>query len=124
MVQHRKVNTPANLRSFDPHSTRSSQAITGASAKASGRSLSQEVSYRLRRTFIEDDKIEAAFGGRENYLVMRMVGLAMQWGAMTFRRKSTVWMHDPGLFDVVVKSVNGVLEQFVHPRRLLRRFKK
>jgi hypothetical protein len=40
-------------------------------AKASGRSLSQEVEHRLRRSFVEDDKIADAFGDRRTYRLMR-----------------------------------------------------
>ena len=46
-------------------------------AKTSGRSLSQEVEHRLRRSFVEDDKIADAFGDRRTYRLMRMMADAI-----------------------------------------------
>lgn len=83
-------------------------------AQASGRSISQEVEHRLRRTFIQDDRIEDAFGSRENYTVLRIVGLAMQYARVPFHGTPD-WRSDPLAFDVVVRTVNRVLEAIRPP---------
>jgi hypothetical protein len=79
-----------------------------SAAKSSGRSLSQEIEYRLRRSFDEDRNIFDLFGGRQLYAIFRIIPrLAELHGA---RRDD--WLHDPYLFDQTLRSVNAVLEQF------------
>ena len=80
-----------------------------AAAKKRGRSLSQEVENRLRRTFIEDEKMEVAFGSRTNFLILRIVGLAMQYANHHPASRSLEWTDDPVAFDTVVKCVGNVL---------------
>jgi hypothetical protein len=88
------------------------RAALQEASKKSGRSLSQEIEHRLRRTFIEDKKeVADIWGSRQNLTIMRMVALAMQlqWNPFsnhTFER----WLDDPVLFDQAVKTVNKVLE--------------
>ncbi|MBM2711677.1 hypothetical protein JQK88_10505 [Mesorhizobium caraganae] len=81
-----------------------------SAAKASGRSLSQEIEHRLRRTFIDDARIEDAFGGRRNYLLMRMVALAAET-AFRFagKNENSNWLDEPIAFDAAVKMINEVL---------------
>jgi hypothetical protein len=89
-----------------------------SAARSSGRSLSQEVEHRLRRTFIEDEKIGDAFGSRQNFLIMRIVALTMQfqWNPFfTHGWYEKNWLDDPLMFDQVRKTVNRVLEA-IRPR--------
>jgi hypothetical protein len=84
-------------------------------ARKSGRSISQEVESRLRRTFIEDDKIEAAFGNRRNYLIMRAAAIAIEWQVHPSRESEEgyeAWLNDPHRFDNVLKTITAVLEKF------------
>ena len=43
-------------------------------AKANGRSLSQELEHRLRRTFIEDDKSIEWYGSEQTAAVVKLIG--------------------------------------------------
>ncbi|CAN7732594.1 hypothetical protein [Mesorhizobium sp. LjNodule214] len=79
-----------------------------AAAKASGRSLSQEIEHRLRRTFIDDARIEDAFGGRRNYLLMRMVALAAE-SAFRFTGRESNWLDEPVAFDAAFKMIQEIL---------------
>ena len=80
-----------------------------AAAKHSGRSLSQEIEYRLRRSFDEDKRIFELFGGRRNYAVLRLVADVMQTIYNPFRPDAD-WLDDPYQFDQLVTAVASVLE--------------
>src|SRR6516164_3768972 len=49
--------------------------------EASGRSLSQELEHRLRRTFIDDDKAVEFYGSDRNEAVLKLVGVTIQSAA-------------------------------------------
>lgn len=83
-------------------------------AKQSGRSLSQEIEYRLRRSFDEDKGLFEKFGGRRNYAVLRLIADVMQVICNPFRPGSD-WLDDPYLFDQLVKALAPVLESFRPP---------
>src|SRR5665213_3311745 len=85
-----------------------------AAAKVSGRSLSQEVEHRLRRTFVDEDRSENAFGSRRNYLLMRMAATALQ-SAQNPQNPKAEWLDDPVAFDQAMKFLNAVLKQ-VRPK--------
>lgn len=53
----------------------------------SGRSVSQEVEYRLRRSFVEDDKIADTFGDRQTYRVMRMIADAIHLAMADLKKR-------------------------------------
>ena len=78
-------------------------------AKKSGRSLSQEVEHRLRRSFVEDDKIADAFGDRRTFRIMRMMA-----DAVTLLREQPWatghWLDDPRDFEVAVMTMVGLLD--------------
>lgn len=74
--------------------------------KVSGRSLSQEVEHRLRRSFVEDDKIADAFGDRRTYRLMRMMADAMHLSAGS----QTDWLSNPFDFHIAISAALGVLE--------------
>jgi hypothetical protein len=83
-------------------------ALEAASAK-SGRSLSQEIEYRLRNSFLDDKRIEETFGSRANYAVMRMIASVAD-AMMNTKHRSAEWSSDPYLFDQVVKATVYVLD--------------
>ena len=49
-----------------------------AATEASGRSLSQELEHRLRRTFIEDDKAVEFYGSQSNAAILKLIGAVIQ----------------------------------------------
>ncbi|TIW73405.1 MAG: hypothetical protein E5V58_10905 [Mesorhizobium sp.] len=79
-------------------------------AAARGRTLSDEIQMRLRRTFIDDEKIEEIFGDRETYMLLRVVALAIQLvpGEISFHDQS--WLQNPAKFDMAAKTINRLLE--------------
>jgi hypothetical protein len=86
------------------------KAALESAAEDSGRSLSQEVAHRLRRTFVEDERMADAFGSRRNYLVVRMIGLAMQASKIYGDDQAADWLDDPASFDAAVTMANVILK--------------
>lgn len=104
------------------------EALEQASAK-SGLSISSEVESRLRRSFIEDDKITDALGGRQMYAVLRLISSSMsavgQHSYFFEHRKlaeEADWLGDPYAFDQAIKATTTILESLrpegdVEPKR-------
>jgi hypothetical protein len=82
-------------------------------AKSSGRSLSQEVEHRLRRSFVEDDKIADAFGDRRTYRLMRMMSDAIQLSQKEENDEN--WLDDPFRFRVALAAMRSVIEAIEPP---------
>jgi hypothetical protein len=76
--------------------------------KDSGRSLSQEIESRLRRTFYEDREIAAAFGDSKVFVLMRMVALALS-SVQDSRKPAVKWYDDLNLFNHALRTVRAVL---------------
>jgi hypothetical protein len=93
------------------------RAALEKASKKSGRSLSQEIEHRLRRTIIEDEKIEAAFGSRQNFNIMRTVAMALhlRTGHLAERDGLPYWLTDAKFFDQTVKMVGNVLSALRPP---------
>lgn len=79
--------------------------------KTSGRSLSQEVEHRLRRSFVEDDKIADAFGDRRTYRVMRLMSDAIYLS----QKNDENWLDDPFRFRVALAAMRSVVEAIEPP---------
>src|SRR3546814_727442 len=77
----------------------------------SGRSLSQEIEARLRASFENERAISDAFGDRQTYAVMRIIG-----GVLDALRNPGEdrpdWLDDPYAHDAMVGAVLNVLEVF------------
>ena len=85
------------------------RAALEKAAKASKRSLSQEIEFRLRRSFSEDKTLTERFGNRRTY---RLFQLAADVANALWNpdKKEADWLDDPSLFDVVAIAINGVLQ--------------
>jgi hypothetical protein len=93
-------------------------------AKASGRSLSQELEHRLRDTFIEDDNVVNFYGGPSNAGIVKLIGAVIQstctnWMVKTpdgwapdLDKDSGEWLRDPKLFDQVLTAIVHALMWF------------
>jgi hypothetical protein len=79
-------------------------------AKANGRSMSQEVEHRLKRSFAEDTDIIQIFGGERNYAVMRLVASIIE-SIRPASASKTDWLDDPALFDRALEGISAVLAQ-------------
>src|SRR5215831_7324793 len=73
-------------------------------AKTSGRSLSQEVEHRLRRSFVEDDKIADAFGDRRTYRLMRLMSDAIH---LSLNKNDENWLDDPFRFRIALEAMRS-----------------
>jgi len=76
-------------------------------AKTSGRSLSQEVEHRLRRSFAEDEKIADTFGDRRTYRLMRLMSDAIH---LLQKENDGHWLDDPFRFRVALAAMRSVVE--------------
>jgi hypothetical protein len=97
-------------------STRISPELRGAmekAAKSSGRSLSQEVEHRLRRSFAEDETIVDLFGSRQTYRVMRMMADAIhicQRPDVERPEVSFDWITNPAAFHLARQAIISILD--------------
>ena len=88
------------------------RARLAAAAKAGKRSLSQEVEYRLRRTFIEDDTDARNFGSEQTGAVVRLLGatIAAAIAKISARGKGGHdWLAEPWAFDDVKDAIDHML---------------
>jgi len=95
-----------------------------AAAALSGRSLSQELEHRIRRTFIEDDKAVEFYGSESNAAILKLIGAVIQstctnWFVKTadgwvpdLKKNPEEWLRDPKLFDQVLTAVVHALIWF------------
>lgn len=93
-------------------------------AKASGRSLSQELEHRLRASFIDEDKVVDFYGSESTGAVVKLLGAVIQstctnWFVKTgddwtpdLRRDAGEWLRDGKLFDQVLTAVVHALTWF------------
>lgn len=82
------------------------RAVLEEAARESGRSLSQEIEYRLRRSFDGDRIISEKFGSRQNYAVLRLLAALFD----TAPREGRTWLNDPANFDHIRRSIMAVLD--------------
>jgi hypothetical protein len=76
-----------------------------AAKTASGRSLSQELEHRLRRTFIEEDKAVEFYGTEQNAAVVRLIGATIQSAAVRISTKGKhEWLKEQWLFELAVAA--------------------
>ena len=78
-----------------------------AAAHASGRSLSQEVEHRLRRTFADDVEVTKIFGSPRNYGLMRVIAAIIDTVDLG---TAGDWFARPESYDKVAEAVIAVLE--------------
>jgi hypothetical protein len=89
--------------------------------KASGRSLSQELEWRLRGSFVEDDKAVDFYGSAQNAAILKLLGLVIQAVGTTRLQKRAgkwgpnpaegdEWLRNPELFDSVCNAIQHTLE--------------
>jgi hypothetical protein len=79
-------------------------------ASESGKSLSQEIEHRLRRSFDQDERVILKYGTRRNYAVLRIIASLME----SFHkpgRENVDWLDDPEAFQQLVRAVNVVLRE-------------
>jgi hypothetical protein len=84
-----------------------------AAAQANGRSLSQELEHRLRRTFGDDDKAVEFFGTGQTAAVVKLIGATINSAAARgSAQKKQDWLKEQWLFDDVMDAIAHVLLWF------------
>jgi hypothetical protein len=78
-----------------------------AEAKLSGRSLAQEVEFRLERSFLEQDALYDEFGGKERFNMMKWFALAMR---LSERITEQPLETDRETFRIAAKAMLTMLE--------------
>ena len=93
-------------------------------AKAHGRSVSQELEHRLRRTFTEDDHIVDFYGSQSNAAILKLLGAVIQAAGTNWLVKTAEgwvpdihkdpgeWLRDPKLFNEVLTAIIHTLNWF------------
>jgi hypothetical protein len=83
-----------------------------SAANASGRSLSQEIEYRLRRGLESDDKIKELFGSRRNYRIMQLVALCTELAIdpADIDTMNQDWLDSPVKFEIAKLTIIKLLE--------------
>src|SRR4051794_16237751 len=80
-------------------------ALLAESAKSRGKTFSDEIQSRLRRTFQDDEKTTAAFGHPQTFLIMRIAAMAIERCAATLDIKDN-WLEDSTAFDLAQGTIN------------------
>jgi TraY domain len=89
------------------------RALLEKAARTSGRSLSQELEHRLRRTFRDDDWDIKLYGTKENAAVVNLVGATIQSASTTnSAARKHDWLKEQWLFDDVMAAIRHVLLWF------------
>ena len=83
-----------------------------AAAKASGRSLSQELEHRLRSTFSEDDLDIKLYGTGQNAAVVNLIGATIHSVSTRNLGRTNDWLKEQWLFDDVMMAIRHVLLWF------------
>lgn len=85
------------------------------SAHRRGVSMNTEIADRLERSFDTDQTIEAVFGSREIFAMMRMMASVLEpvgrsAGTVLQLPEGSHWLEDPFAYDQAVKAMNRVLD--------------
>jgi hypothetical protein len=100
------------------------RARLSEAAKAYGRSVSQELEHRLRRTFTEDDNIVDFYGSQSNAAILKLLGSVIQAAGTNWLVKTAdrwvpdvhkdpgEWLRDAKLFDEVLTAIIHTLMWF------------
>jgi hypothetical protein len=86
------------------------QMLQRAAAK-SGRSLSQEFEFRLRRGLDEDQKVETTFGDEKTYGLMKLAAQAVK-SMCELKDMKVHWTADPAAFDAAIEVIARTLKPF------------
>ena len=89
------------------------RARLSEAAKVSGRSVSQELEHRLRRTFTDDDKAVEFYGNEQNAAVVKLIGATINSTAVrTAAKQKYEWLKEQWLFDDVMDAIVHMLLWF------------
>ena len=78
-----------------------------AAAQRSGNNLSEEVTYRLKRTLREDREFEARYGGRASFRMANILGIAIDRTREKYGNRN--WLEDAEVFDFTMEVIVSAL---------------
>ena len=81
-----------------------------AAAAASGRSVSEEIEFRLAQSFDREPFIELVLGGDENAKVLQSIATVMKLESYKGH-----WLKDVETSDTVRRAINFLIGQFAEP---------
>jgi hypothetical protein len=84
-------------------------------AKRSGRSLSQEIESRLRRTFREEEDLAKEFGNADAARVFQAIAVTLNM-IRNPENPGADWLHDPYAFALAADAINATL-YLVRPKQ-------
>jgi hypothetical protein len=97
---------PLNMRT-----TKEVREKLEAAASESGRSLAQEVEFRVQQSLRDDEVRAEAFGGAHNYALMRLISAAI---AAVETSRGAKWTEDPHVFREAQAISVRVFEMYAH----------
>jgi len=88
------------------------KAALDEAAEKAGRTLSEEIQRRLRRTFVDDEQVAERFGDRQTYRLLQLIATAIKLVPHSHLSSGPreFWLQDAGLFDITMKLIVRMLE--------------
>src|SRR4051812_3657198 len=102
---------PEKKRVFASRVREDTWAMLQWTAAKSGRSVSQEFEFRLRRGLDEDEKIESAFGDLKTYGLMKLAAQAVR-SMCDLKNLKVHWTADVAAFDDALEAITRTLRGF------------
>jgi hypothetical protein len=106
-----KGEYPEKKRVFASRIREDTWEMLQRAAAKSGRSLSQEFEFRLRRSLDDDEKIESAFGDLKTFGLMELAAQAVK-SMCDLRNLKVHWTANLMAFDEALEVINRTLKGF------------
>jgi hypothetical protein len=106
-----KGEYPEKKRVFASRIREDTWEMLQRAAAKSGRSLSQEFEFRLRRSLDDDEKIESAFGDLKTFGLMKLAAQAVK-SMCDLKNLKVHWTADITAFDEALEVMTSTLKGF------------
>jgi hypothetical protein len=106
-----KGEYPEKKRVFASRVREDTWEMLQRAAAKSGRSVSQEFEFRLRRGLDEDQKIESTFGDLKTYGLMKLAAQAVK-SMCDLKNLKIHWTADVAAFDDALETITRTLRGF------------
>jgi hypothetical protein len=106
-----KGEYPEKKRVFASRVREDTWEMLQRAAAKSGRSVSQEFEFRLRRGLDEDEKIESTFGDIKTYGLMKLAAQAVK-SMCDLKNLKVHWTADVAAFDDALEAMTRTLRGF------------
>ena len=100
MPPHARKRVPLNMRT-----TKEIRDKIEAAAEASGRSLAQEVEYRVEHSFRDEEALYEQFGDETTYNLMRWFALTLK---LTQQMTQKSWKTDSKTFLIAMEAIKTI----------------